>query len=334
MLLVSIAAVVFTERAKQAASVPPGPQLATAPESDDLPCDDGPYVLDLCDCGEGLGSSFNHHKTALTYATALHAKYIDLPLMRGAAIDSAKPRVREAMMPPDEATSLPPQKASQDIFDGHDGKYYSPFFGLGSSRCNAASLKALRASATGNLTFVDAVQQEIEPTDRQSRVSNINWLCARLESEEPLSTIFETDPTLSRASSQLGGHSPGHLRKLVLVLEYKFVHPDLGFCAISPEFRERWRKVQRLEARPRSLKETPTPQRVIAVHFRWGDTATDDVNNPNRIGQRTAPLSVLAQVANAVRQKIGGRDVRVLLFTEGAYSPGRIPPPHDAHALH
>ena len=320
------------------------PKLVVAPkeweeERDDLPCDDGPYILDLCDCGEGLGSSINFHKTALTYATALGAKYIDLPLRHGEKIESAEPlpddaNVRRANV----AAAQPPRSAKQDIFDGHDRLNYSPFFGLGSKRCNAASLKAhraalaaiLRANGTapkGHLTFVDADQQQIEPTDKQSRVSNVNWLCARMESElinnagdpDPPSALFDTDPTLSHVSRALGGHTRSKLEKLVLVFDYEFNHPDLGFCAISPEFRQRWRKAQHLEARPRSLKHTPISERVIAVHFRWGDTATADVNEPNRIGHRTVPLRELAKVATTVRKVLGGPQVRVLLFTEPSH---------------
>ena len=99
----------------------------------DLPCDDGPYVFDMCDCGEGLGSSLNFHTTALTYATALYAKYIDLPQMNGDKIESAEPApyVRRA----DAAAAEPPHRAKKDIFDGHDKLNYSPFLGLGSERC-------------------------------------------------------------------------------------------------------------------------------------------------------------------------------------------------------
>ena len=283
-----------------------------ASERDDLPCDDGPYILDLCDCGEGLGSSFNFHKTALTYATALRAKYIDLPRLRGAKIESAEPLPKAPYV--DRANA-----ARTAIFDGHDRLFYSPFFGLGSERCNAASLKAHRAAATGNLTFVDADQKQIEPTDKQSRVSNVNWLCARMESElDPPSVLFDTDPTLSNVHTALGGHSLEKLGKLVLVFDYEFNHPDLGFCAISPEFRKRWRKVQGLEARPRSLVNVPPSERVIAVHFRWGDTATANVNAPNSVGHRTVPLRELAKVVTTQRRVLGGAEVRVLLFTEAS----------------
>merc|ERR1719460_1242078 len=94
--------------------VTPRPQLATSPEPDDLPCDDGPYILDLCDCGEGLGSSINFHKTAPTYATALGAKYIDLPLRHGEKIESAEPlpddaNVRRANV----AAAQPPRSAKK-----------------------------------------------------------------------------------------------------------------------------------------------------------------------------------------------------------------------------
>ena len=313
-------------------------KIDKASERDDLPCDDGPYILDLCDCGEGLGGSFNYHKTALTYATALRAKYIDLPQLRGANIESAEPlpdnaNVRRANAEAGAPAGVPPRPAGRDmvpprpdLFDGHDKLYYSPFFGLGSKRCNAASLKAHRAAATGHLTFVDADQQQIEPTDRQSRASNVDWLCARMESaqidehgrSDPEGELFNTDPTLSNVAAALGGHTREKLGKLVLVFDYEFNHPDLGFCAISPEFRQRWRKVQHLEARPRSLKLTPVKDRVIAVHFRWGDTATTDVNNPNRVGHRTVPLRELATVANTVRRILGGAKVRVLLFTEAS----------------
>ena len=289
----------------------------------DLPCDDGPYILDLCNCGEGLGSSFNFHKTTLTYATALRAKYIDLPQLRGST-ESAEPvpddaNVRRA----NAAAAEPPRRAKKDIFDMHDGFNYSPFFGLGSARCNAASLQAHRAAATGHLTFVDAVQQQIEPQawPYTSPTSNVHLLCARLESglggvDRPSNELFDTDPTLSHVSTELGGHTQRKLGKLVLVFSYEFRHVDLNFCAISPEFRQRWRTVQHLEARPRSLAGVPTSERVIAVHFRWGDLATTDVNNPNSAGDRTAPLSELAKVATDVRRKLGGAAVRVLLFTE------------------
>ena len=298
-----------------------GPAAASS-ERTDLPCDDGPYILDVCDCGEGLGSSFNFHKTALTYATALRAKYIDLPQIHGTKIESAEPvpvdaNVRRA----NAAAAEPPRRTKKDMYDDHDKLNYSPFFGLGSARCNAASLQAHRAAATGHLTFVDAVQQQIEPTNTQSRVSNVNLLCARLESglgglDQPSNELFDTDPTLSHVSTELGGHTQRKLGKLVLVFSYEFRHVDLNFCAISPEFRQRWRTVQHLEARPRSLAGVPTSERVIAVHFRWGDTATTDVNNPNSEGDRTAPLSELAKVATDVRRKLGGAAVRVLLFTE------------------
>ena len=297
---------------------------ADSSKSTDLPCDDGPYILDLCDCGEGLGSSFKSHKTALAYATALRAKYIDLPLYHGTKIKSAEPvpddaNVRRA----NAAAAEPPRRAKKDIFDMHDGFNYSPFFGLGSARCNAASLQAHRATATGHLTFVDAVQQQIEPQawPYTSPTSNVHLLCARLESglggvDRPSNELFDTDPTLSHVSTELGGHTQRKLSKLVLVFSYEFRHVDLSFCAISPEFRQRWRTVRHLEARPRNLAGVPTSERVIAVHFRWGDTATTDVNNPNSEGDRTAPLSELAKVATDVRRKLGGTAVRVLLFTE------------------
>ena len=296
---------------------------ADSSERTDLPCDDGPYILDLCDCGEGLGSSFNFHKTTLTYATALRAKYIDLPQLRGST-ESAEPvpddaNVRRA----NAAAAEPPRRAKEDIFDDHDKLNYSPFFGLGSARCNAASLQAHRATATGHLTFVDAVQQQIEPQawPYTSPTSNVHLLCARLESglggvDRPSNELFDTDPTLSHVSTELGGHTQRKLSKLVLVFSYEFRHVDLSFCAISPEFRQRWRTVRHLEARPRNLAGVPTSERVIAVHFRWGDTATTDVNNPNSEGDRTAPLSELAKVATDVRRKLGGTAVRVLLFTE------------------
>jgi hypothetical protein len=299
----------------------------TGPDSSertDLPCDDGPYILDLCDCGEGLGSSFKSHKTALTYATALRAKYIDLPIFRGTKVESAEPvpddaNVRRA----NAAAAEPPRRTKKDIYDDHDKLNYSPFFGLGSARCNAASLHAHRAAATGHLTFIDAVQQQIEPQSAYSPspTSNVHLLCARLESglggvDRPSNELFDTDPTLSHVSTELGGHTQRKLGKLVLVFSYEFRHVDLNFCAISPEFRQRWRTVQHLEARPRSLAGVPTSERVIAVHFRWGDTATTDVNHPNSVGTRTAPLSELAKVATDVRRKLGGAAVRVLLFTE------------------
>jgi len=307
----------------------------TGPDSSertDLPCDDGPYILDVCDCGEGLGSSFNFHKTALTYATALRAKYIDLPQIHGTKIESAEPVPNDAnVRRANAAAAEPPRRTKKDIYDDHDKLNYSPFFGLGSARCNAASLQAHRAAATGHLTFVDAVQQQIEPRSAYSPspTSNVHLLCARLESglggvDRPSNELFDTDPTLSHVSTELGGHTQRKLGKLVLVFSYEyrvgtsatFRHVDLNFCAISPEFRQRWRTVQHLEARPRSLAGVPTSERVIAVHFRWGDLATTDVNNPNSAGDRTAPLSELAKVATDVRRKLGGAAVRVLLFTE------------------
>eukprot|EP00964_Phaeocystis_antarctica_P010580 scaffold5827_cov80-Phaeocystis_antarctica.AAC.2 len=222
---------------------------ADSSERTDLPCDDGPYILDLCDCGEGLGSSFKSHKTALAYATALRAKYIDLPLYHGTKIKSAEPvpddaNVRRA----NAAAAEPPRRAKEDIFDDHDKLNYSPFFGLGSAKCNAASLQAHRAAATGHLTFVDAVQQQIEPQawPYTSPTSNVHMLCARLESglggvDRPSNELFDTDPTLSHVSTELGGHTQRKLSKLVLVFSYEFRHVDLNFCVISPEFRQRWR---------------------------------------------------------------------------------------------
>ena len=289
----------------------------------DLPCDDGPYVLDLCDCGEGLGSSFNFHKTALTYATALHAKYIDLPQMKGDKIESAEPvlddpNVRRA----DAAAAEPPHRAKKDIFDMHDKLNYSPFFGLGSKRCNAASLRAHCAANTTHLTFIDAVKGKPKSTwGSPPPTSHAHFLCARLESglggkDRPSNELFETDPMLSRVSTELGGHTPNQLGKLVLVFNYEFRHYDLSFCAISPDFRQRWRTVQHLEARPRNLAGVPTSERVIAVHFRWGDTATSSVNKPDTMNDKTAPLSQLAKVTTDVRRKLGGDAVRVLLFTE------------------
>ena len=290
----------------------------------DLPCDDGPYVLDLCDCGEGLGSSFNFHKTALSYATALHAKYIDLPQMKGDKIESAEPvlddpNVRRANVA--AAAAEPPHRTKKDIFDAHDKLNYSPFFGLGSARCNAASLRAHRAANTTHLTFVDAVEGKPKSTwGSPPPTSPAHFLCARLESglggvDRPSNELFETDPLLSRVSTELDGHTPNQLGKLVLVFKDQTRHIDLNYCAISPDFRKRWRTVQHLEARPRNLAGVPTSERVIAVHFRWGDVATNDVNNPDSTG-RAAPLSQLAKVTTDVRRKLGGDAVRVLLFTE------------------
>ena len=51
---------------------------------------------------------------------------------------------------------------------------------------------------------------------------------------DPPSALFDTDPTLSHVSRALGGHTRSKLEKLVLVFDYEFNHPDLGFCAISP----------------------------------------------------------------------------------------------------
>jgi len=135
--------------------------------------------------------------------------------------------------------------------------------------------------------------------------------------DRPSNELFETDPMLSRVSTELGGHTPNQLGKLVLVFKDQTRHTDLNYCAISPDFRKRWRTVQHLEARPRNLAGVPTSERVIAVHFRWGDTATSSVNKPDSTGfSRSAPLSQLAKVTTDVRRKLGGDAVRVLLFTE------------------
>ena len=153
------------------------------------------------------------------------------------------------------AAAQPPHRTKRDLFNGHDKLNYSPFFGLGSARCNAASLRAHRAANTTHLTFVDADKRQIEPKSSYSPppTSPAHFLCARLESglggvDRPSNELFDTDPTLSRVSTELGGHTPNQLGRLVLVFNYEFRHYDLSFCAISPEFRQRWRTVQRSSA--------------------------------------------------------------------------------------
>ena len=301
-----------------------------AAHTEDNRCQNGPYVYNTLKHNEGLGSQFTHNKPSLIYAAVLNATYIDKA--RGSP---------SAELPP---SHLP---FREEIVDIHSQMDFSRFLGLGSDTCDDITLDSHRAGraigplgeradcrevgphaqSCGGLTFVDALGVFAEHASclslditemigclgsKEVPTPGLNELCAALESERPLP--LESDLIVSTAKEALGSLTPTAMSKLVIVFGFNTAHEDLGYCALNPEFRKRFRAHNGLEPRPRQLATVWPSQRIIGVHFRWGDVATDDVNQPSG---KTVSLDLLAATANDVRARLGGQ-ARVLFFSEGA----------------
>lgn len=88
------------------------------------------------------------------------------------------------------------------------------------------------------------------------------------------------------------------------------LHEDLNYCTFNEHFRSRYYDAQlRLGRIVR-----PSSEFWIAVHFRWGDTSTQDPEKPN--GRAGKGLTAFAQ-ATAVWVK-ANPDARVYFLSEGS----------------
>jgi len=244
-------------------------------------CQNGPYVLDLEQHLEGIGSTFLYRKRSLVLAQEIGAKWIGYLSNRH---DLEKK-------------------------DNTWENYYDSFFGLGDKTC---SLNEILSEYTNQRRKKMNFHHMMYDNPQLS----LNNLCSIPKSRIKEKFWNRYNLTKSSVFVFLGESWEYEFLPPKFKREYrkKFMRGnDLfrNYCLFNSEFRARYEIAQKKRL---GLKKHHN-ETWVTVHFRWGDVATNDVEQPDK--RAGVGLSVYKNIANNELKKLPGHNKRVLFLSEG-----------------